>query len=101
VKVGISERGTVTDISVCQHPGAVNVTQYLLGLSGHDVNDLEFALAQRKAMSRRCPETDGEHTCALAPDHDKAAATAAHQCRGCDRAWAATAGRGQDPGAAP
>jgi hypothetical protein len=83
VKVSISERGNVTDISVRQYPGSVNITQYLLGLSEHDVNDLGFALAQRKAMSRRCPETEGEHTCALAPDHGKAA----HQCRGCDHAW--------------
>ena len=60
----------------------MNPPQYLLGLTDHDMNDLEFALAQRKAMSRRCLRALGEHSCALAPPHGRA-----HVCRGCDTTW--------------
>ena len=49
-------------------------------LSEHDLRDLEFALSQRRAMSRRCPYTWGEHTCALAPGH---VADPGHVCRAC------------------
>jgi hypothetical protein len=54
--------------------------------SEHDLRDIEFELARRRAMSRRCPATDGEHTCALAPGH----AAASHLCRGCTKTWQAT-----------
>lgn len=85
MRVDISGRAAVTDISVRQYPGTVNVTQYLLGLSGHDVSDLEFALAQRKAMSRRCTQAHGEHTCGLDPDHGQQ-----HLCRACTETWPVT-----------
>ena len=50
--------------------------------SEHDLRDLEFTLAQRRAMSRRCPETHGEHTCGNAPGHRQA-----HLCRACPLKW--------------
>jgi hypothetical protein len=52
------------------------------GLDEHDLRDLEFVLAQRRAMSSRCPETDGRHTCSLRPGHGES-----HQCRGCEARW--------------
>ena len=51
-------------------------------LSEHDLRDLEFALALRRAMGRTCLEEDGEHTCSLRPGHGES-----HQCRGCDTRW--------------
>jgi hypothetical protein len=56
---------------------------YRIGsLDEHDLRDLEFVLAQRRAMSSRCPETDGRHTCSLRPGHGES-----HQCRGCEARW--------------
>ena len=55
--------------------------------SDHDLNDLEFVLAQRKAMARRCTKTDGEHTCGLAPGHW----AGRHLCRACTHTWTAAA----------
>ena len=54
----------------------------LSSLSEHDLRDLEFALAQRRAVSRRCPGTRDEHTCSLAPGHHQV-----HQCRACVITW--------------
>jgi hypothetical protein len=60
---------------------------YRIGLTEHGLYDIEFALAQRRAMSRRCPEKDGEHTCGLPPGHGGAW----HLCRACNRTWQMTA----------
>jgi hypothetical protein len=51
--------------------------------SEHGLRDIEFALAQRRAMSRRCQVTQDEHTCSLAPDHGQAS----HLCRACTHTW--------------
>jgi len=56
----------------------------LSSLSEHDLRDLEFTLAQRRAMARRCPATSGEHTCSLAPGHIP---DAGHLCRACTGTW--------------
>jgi hypothetical protein len=54
---------------------------WVLGcLSEHDLRDLEFALAQRRAVSRRCTHTWGEHTCSMAPGHG---GEPGHMCRAC------------------
>lgn len=53
-------------------------------LTDHDLDDIAFVLAQRKAMSRRCPQATGEHTCSLDPRHD-----GDHLCRACTRTWKA------------
>jgi len=50
----------------------------------HDLRDIEFTLAQRRAMSRRCPEISGGHTCGNAPDH-----RGNHLCRACTETWSA------------
>lgn len=63
----------------------LNRNREIHALSEHDLRDIEFALAQRRAMSRRCPAESGEHTCALDPGH---AEPQAHQCRACTRTWA-------------
>jgi hypothetical protein len=55
---------------------------YRITLSEHGWRDLEFVLAQRRAMSRRCGDTEGEHTCALYLGH-----VDTHVCRGCNRTW--------------
>lgn len=51
-------------------------------LSEHDMRDLEFALAQRRAMSKRCEQQQDEHTCALYLGH-----VGTHVCRGCEETW--------------
>jgi hypothetical protein len=55
----------------------------------HDLRDIEFALAARRAMSKRCDAETGEHTCALAPAH-RDSAVALHQCRACMHNWPGT-----------
>jgi hypothetical protein len=89
---------------------SVNRNRTLVKLTTHDLNDIEFVLAQCKAMARRCTAAEGEHTCALAPGHDdhglgllRLADTAEgwrtvpaagapegreHQCRACTYRWA-------------
>jgi hypothetical protein len=57
-------------------------SRYRVRATEHGLRDIEFALAQRRAMSRRCTETQGEHTCALPPGHGTR-----HECRACDRKW--------------
>lgn len=52
----------------------------------HDLRDLEFALAQRRAMTARCGQEHGEHTCALRIAHNDAKIVV-HMCRGCDVLW--------------
>jgi hypothetical protein len=74
----------MTDVSVRLHPYGTEVTQYLLGLREDDLRDLEFALAQRRAMSKRCTATHGEHTCSLAPGHID---DPGHLCRACPEIW--------------
>lgn len=59
-------------------------TWVVSSLSDHDLRDLEFVLAQRRAMARRCTAEHGEHTCSLAPGHIP---DAGHVCRGCDFSW--------------
>lgn len=53
------------------------------GLTEHDLSVLEFTLAMRKAMSKRCEATEDEHICSLAPDHG----AEFHLCRGCIHRW--------------
>lgn len=53
-------------------------------LSEHDLRDIEFVLAQRRAMSRRCTAARGEHTCALASGHGD---DPGHLCRACTEIW--------------
>lgn len=66
-------------------------------LTEHDLRDLEFVLAQRRAMSRRCPETDGEHTCSVFPGHPVSSQyKIGHPCRGCEYRWFHS-GRPEDP----
>ena len=62
-------------------------SRYRVRATEHGLRDIEFALAQRRAMSRRCTATQGEHTCSLAPDHGEAS----HLCRGCTHTWPRTA----------
>lgn len=84
MKALVKQRGKRHDIIVRQHPYDANIDQYLLGLSEHDLRVLEFVLAQRRAMSRRCTAGHGEHTCSLAPDH---ISDPGHVCRACDFIW--------------
>jgi hypothetical protein len=58
--------------------------QLIKGMSEHALRDLEFVLAQRRAMARRCTAEAGEHACGLAPAHDR---EAAHVCRACTKTW--------------
>lgn len=53
-------------------------------LTEHGLRDIEFELARRRAMSRRCLVTRDEHTCALAPGH---VGVSDHVCRGCTEIW--------------
>ncbi len=57
--------------------------EQIVSLTEHGARDVEFVLAQRRAMSRRCTTTFGEHTCAKAPGHGKST----HLCRGCTFEW--------------
>lgn len=57
----------------------------LSSMSEHDLRDLEFVLARRRAMAKACPGKNGEHTCALTPGHGTG-----HECRGCDARWSGT-----------
>jgi hypothetical protein len=77
------------DVEIVEHPGSGNCT-LILGtrprihaLTEHSLRDLEFVLAQRRAMIRRCPATSGEHTCGNAPGHCQEG----HLCRACTRTW--------------
>lgn len=63
----------------------LNRNRELHALSEHDLRDIEFVLAQRRAMSRRCTSVSGEHTCGLDPGHT---VPVAHLCRACTRTWA-------------
>jgi hypothetical protein len=84
VRVALHERGELTDVSIRLHPYGTEVTQYLLGLNEHDVRDLEFELARRRAMAKRCTSVRGEHTCSLAPGHLD---DPGHLCRACTETW--------------
>jgi len=57
------------------------------GLTEHDLRDLEFELARRRAMGRVCQSVYGEHTCSLAPEHEHGGG--AHLCRACTTTWRA------------
>jgi hypothetical protein len=91
VRITVSTRdssaGQLLDITAWQYPSGVHVGQYLLGLTEHDLRDLESVLAQRRAMSRRCTAEHGEHTCSLAPGHIP---DAGHICRACTETWPVT-----------
>jgi hypothetical protein len=64
--------------------GQGNIRHWFVhGLREHDLRDLEFALAQRRAMSKRCSTEDGEHTCGNAPDDGHLR----HLCRACTYEW--------------
>lgn len=77
VRVSTYEDGTSTIFT--HWPG---VSQHLIALTEHDLRDLEFVLAQRRAMARRCEDEHGEHTCSLAPGHG-----GTHLCRACTEQW--------------
>lgn len=74
----------------------------------HDLRDIEFELARRRAMSKRCTAVSGEHTCGLTPGHASGgscklrlggtpdgwrtvpggpAAVVSHLCRACPEQW--------------
>jgi hypothetical protein len=57
--------------------------------SEHDLRDIVFVLEQRRAMSKRCTATSGEHTCSLWPGHSDTFRTSVsqHLCRGCSFKW--------------
>jgi hypothetical protein len=57
--------------------------KHICGLTEHDLHDIEFALAQRRAMSKRCDAETGEHTCGNAPDDGHLR----HLCRACTHEW--------------
>jgi hypothetical protein len=94
VDVGVTgEDGNIL-LELAPGPGLYRIG----GLTEHDLRDIEFALAQRRAMSTRCPETDGEHTCGNSPGHlvsEKHGIR--HQCRACTYRWPRS-GRPEDPG---
>ena len=68
----------------------VNRNRRLTHLTPHDLNDIEAELARRKAMSRRCDVTSGEHTCVLPPKHT---CPERHLCRACTYEWPPEAGQ--------
>jgi hypothetical protein len=72
----------LTDLTVYRYPGTDRAAQTLYGLTEHDLYDLEWALAQRRAMGKTCPALHGEHTCCCPPGHGHD-----HQCRACDFTW--------------
>lgn len=81
MKIDIVPRQGLFVLDMLKSP---HVHTHVFGLSEHDLNDLEFALAQRKAMSSRCGEEHGEHTCGIMPDHTH---FIAHICRACTVEW--------------
>jgi hypothetical protein len=56
---------------------------YRISTDEHGLRVIEFDLAQRRAMSRRCEAEDGRHRCSMAPHND----LLKHLCRGCDYLW--------------
>jgi hypothetical protein len=52
----------------------------------HELDDLAALLAIDTAKATTCPETDGDHSCVLAPRHTGAMP---HQCRACPHQWLA------------
>jgi len=60
---------------------------YRIAITEHGLRDIEFELARRRAMGRCCHAVNGQHTCALAPQHGEAS----HLCRGCTATWPVTA----------
>jgi hypothetical protein len=54
-------------------------------MTGHDLDDLEAALAQRKARITPCPAYRGDHACWLPSGHSPAR----HACRAgpCPETW--------------
>jgi hypothetical protein len=79
MKITVTGRdgGTLT-LELREHPALYRITT-----DEHGLRDIEFGLAQRRAMSRRCEAEDGRHACSLAPHND----LFRHLCRGCDRQW--------------
>lgn len=57
--------------------------RHIAGLTEHDLRDIEFVLAQRRAMGKTCTAEDGEHACGSAPDDNHLR----HLCRACTREW--------------
>lgn len=76
--VQVTDHGGHLTLELREHPAI-----YRIGLTEHGLRDIEFALAQRRAVTRRCTETRGEHSCALAPGHGGAQ----HLCRACTVWW--------------
>jgi hypothetical protein len=77
VDVTVTEQGSRL-VLVLNEPPAL----YRIFISEHGLRDLEFVLAQRRAMSRRCTVTRDAHTCSLDPGH-----ATDHLCRGCITTW--------------
>ena len=92
MKVTVEPRGgpgsKLFDITITLWPGDLHHPQALSGLLDHDLRDLEFALAQRRAMSRHCDATTTrggmEHACLSPPGHGPH-----HACRSCHHTWIA------------
>jgi hypothetical protein len=91
VRVRILPRGgpasQLFDLETLHTPPELYAPQFLCGLTEHDLHDLEFVLAQRRAMSKRCTAEHSEHTCSLAPGHIP---DAGHLCRACTETWPVT-----------
>lgn len=82
IEVAPAPPGTPGDYMLVFHrPGGRTAVG---ALTGHDLNDLEAILAQRKAMARTCPSTKDEHTCGLPPGPHYAHL---HVCRACPETW--------------
>jgi hypothetical protein len=61
--------------------------RYGFKFTDHDLRDIVFVLEQRTAMSKRCQEESGEHTCGLWPFHVDLLDTIPHLCRACTYTW--------------
>lgn len=78
----LDARGKWTDIIVYLSPDGP--PQFLTGLDEHALRDLEFALAQNRAMGKCCPAAVGIHVCSMPPGHGD---EPGHVCRACTEIW--------------
>jgi hypothetical protein len=79
MKATVTERdGGQLVLELAEHPAL-----YRISVDEHGLREIEFDLAQRRAMSSRCEAEDGRHRCAMAPHND----LTGHLCRGCDYRW--------------
>lgn len=77
MEVQVTEQGGQAFLELREPPAL-----YRFSVTSHGLRDLEFVLAQHRAMSRHCPEARDEHSCANPPGHG-----GTHLCRACDVQW--------------